>query len=569
MRDLSVARPESLKSSPFFSVVIMSSHGRVELGHTLRAVRDQNVRSRDVVVVDNSTEDVLPTIVDVLPDARLVRADRSEDFAVLRNAGLAEGSGRYVAFLESPDVWHPSYLHHHRTALQAMPDALFTVSDYMLDGPGKKAAVRQLRSEPMADNALLQMIMCPYVHSISCLVVPRVDLAAVKGFDVGRGRYAVHDLCVRLLAGSRGQRELACLSRPTPHIPHVLTARAIDQAGLDRESAECERQRDDFIAALFGRPFMAPYADLKGLCRSRLAQHQRTFFATYKGSEVATEPNPGEPSTLVTRSLPVRSEISLASGSKKPSRGHGRKTRTVEGVTAPIAMIHHGRTGSQLLGDLLDQHPLIAWSGELFEPFVHRLPEDPASFLRQLIKESKKQMFGFETKVSHPELFGLDMAAYLTALVEIGFRKFIVLRRTNLLRSFVSQLVAMARGNAYHVSARTSVELHKLRIDPQAIVLLDKPGKLVNTMRYVTQQCDSARRLLVGRDVLDLTYEDDIAEDPLRAYRRICEFVGVKNEPVEVRYGRTTPQKLTEIIENFDEVKAALAGTEFEWMAEE
>jgi hypothetical protein len=75
--------------------------------------------------------------------------------------------------------------------------------------------------------------------------------------------------------------------------------------------------------------------------------------------------------------------------------------------------------------------------------------------------------------------------------------------------------------------------------------------------------------LLVGRDVLDLTYEDDVAADPVRAYRRICYFLGVKNEPVEIRYGRTTPQKLTEIIENFDEVKAALAGTEFEWMLAE
>jgi len=127
----------------------------------------------------------------------------------------------------------------------------------------------------------------------------------------------------------------------------------------------------------------------------------------------------------------------------------------------------------------------------------------------------------------------------------------------------------MAKGNVYHVPARTSVGVHKLHIDPQAIVLLDKPGKLVNTMRYVTQQCDFARRLLMGRDVLDLTYEGDVAEDPRRAYRRICDFLGVNDEPVEIRYGRTTPQKLTEIIENFDEVKAALAGTEFEWMAEE
>jgi len=568
MRDISANQSESPRSSPFFSVVVTSSHGSARLARALRGVRDQSVRDRDVVVVDNSTEDVLPAVVDILPEARLTRADRSQDLAALRNAGLAAGSGRYVAFLDSPDVWHPSYLYHHRTALQAMADALFTVSDYILDGPAK-AAVRQLTPEPMADNALLQMIMCPYVHSMSCFVAPRVDLMAAKGFDVGRGRYAAHDLCVRLLAGSRWRRELACLTRPTPHIPHILTAKAIDEAGLDAENAEWERQREDFIAVLFDRPFMAPYAELKEMCRSRLAHHQRAFFATYRGGEVKRDPNGGEPSTLATRSLAVCSGISLPGGSKMPARAQRRKTQTVERTTTQIAMIHHGRTGSQLLGDLLDQHPLIAWGGELFEPFVHQLPEDPASFLKQQIKACKKQMFGFETKVSHPELFGLDMASYLAALKKIGFSRFIVLRRINMLRSFVSQLVAMARGNVYHVPARTSLELHKLRIDPQAIVLLDKPGKLVNTMRYVTQQCDSARRLLVGRDVLDLTFEDDVAEDPLRAYRRICDFLGVRNEPVEIRYSRTTPQKLAEIIENFDEVKAALAGTEFEWMAEE
>src|SRR5215813_4671905 len=182
MANRSAAQPGSLKSSPFFSVIVTSRHGTARLAHTLRAVRDQNIRNRDVVVVDNSTEDVLPAVIDILPEARLIRANRSQDLAALCNAGLTEGSGRYVAFLDSPDVWHPSYLHHHRTALQAMPDALFSVSDYMLDGPGKAAAVRQLTPEPMATNALLQMIICPYVHSLSCFVVPRADLAAANGF---------------------------------------------------------------------------------------------------------------------------------------------------------------------------------------------------------------------------------------------------------------------------------------------------------------------------------------------------------------------------------------------------
>ena len=82
-------------------------------------------------------------------------------------------------------------------------------------------------------------------------------------------------------------------------------------------------------------------------------------------------------------------------------------------------------------------------------------------------------------------------------------------------------------------------------------------------------QIADARRLLTGREILDLTYEDDIADDPHRAYRRICDFLGVTPEPVEVRYGRTTPFPLSGVIENFDEVKAALASTEFEWMLAE
>src|SRR5262249_37091867 len=158
-------------------------------------------------------------------------------------------------------------------------------------------------------------------------------------------------------------------------------------------------------------------------------------------------------STRATRLLPSHSEPPLPGGSATPARAQRRKTRTVQGPTAPIAMIHHGRTGSQLLGDLLDQHPLIAWGGGLVEPFFHQLPEGPAPILKQRIKECKKQMFGFETKVAQSELFGPDIAAYLAALERIGFRKFIVLRRMNLLRSFVSQLVAMAKGNVYHVPA--------------------------------------------------------------------------------------------------------------------
>jgi hypothetical protein len=75
--------------------------------------------------------------------------------------------------------------------------------------------------------------------------------------------------------------------------------------------------------------------------------------------------------------------------------------------------------------------------------------------------------------------------------------------------------------------------------------------------------------LLADKDVLQLTYEDDILKDPRIAYRRVCGYLGLEPCPAFVRHARSNPFRLDEIIENYDEVKQALSGTEFEWMLED
>ena len=72
--------------------------------------------------------------------------------------------------------------------------------------------------------------------------------------------------------------------------------------------------------------------------------------------------------------------------------------------------------------------------------------------------------------------------------------------------------------------------------------------------------------LLAGKNVLNLTYEDDIEQDPQKAYRSICEFVNMEATKASVNYNKTNPFPLKDIIENFAEVKAALHNTPYEWM---
>jgi hypothetical protein len=61
-----------------------------------------------------------------------------------------------------------------------------------------------------------------------------------------------------------------------------------------------------------------------------------------------------------------------------------------------------------------------------------------------------------------------------------------------------------------------------------------------------------------------LTYEDDVLEDPTRAYSKICEFLGVPPGPApQIRHARTTPFGLREVVENYLEVEQHLSGTPF------
>lgn len=275
----------------------------------------------------------------------------------------------------------------------------------------------------------------------------------------------------------------------------------------------------------------------------------------------------------------------LANSLRNPSRVLGRLKSIVDarvvGRVMPrprqgnIAMFHIGRSGSTVLADLLDQHPRIFWDQEIYRPCEERLISSGRAgasvrsgqaidILQSRLASVGKEFYGFETKFFQIELTGVTLPAYVAQLRRVGITHFIILERKNYLRKVVSSVIRQAAQAHQARDQKSRLTRVSLDVDHTAVDRSCRP--LLAYLQHWQENFKQLEQLLSGAPLLYLTYEADIAPDPRLGYRRICDFIGVEPHEVEVRFGKTNPFKLSEILLNFNEVEAALAGTPFEWM---
>ena len=73
----------------------------------------------EVIVVDNNSQDSTPEVVgQKYPDVHLISLKKNVGAYVSRNRALLEAKGKYIAFLDSDDIWKTNYLKTQIAALQ-------------------------------------------------------------------------------------------------------------------------------------------------------------------------------------------------------------------------------------------------------------------------------------------------------------------------------------------------------------------------------------------------------------------------------------------------------------------
>jgi hypothetical protein len=243
-----------------------------------------------------------------------------------------------------------------------------------------------------------------------------------------------------------------------------------------------------------------------------------------------------------------------------------------------VLMLHIGRSGSTVLGDLLDQHPSVIWDGEIYHRHfvawekkhgqvlsIHRLQIDPIDLLESRFEACSSRLYGFELKPYHLNFFRTGLSQFVRRLPIVASARFVVLKRKNYLRKIVSSLISQ-QGGMWHrssdeqiVTRMVQVPLQNVRMNRTHMPLLELLGNYDESFREISE-------CLPPDTTLNLTYEDDLEDNPVKGFHRVREFLALPAHTPQVNYAKTNPFAFNKLVTNFEELEEYLRGTEYEWM---
>jgi hypothetical protein len=131
------------------------------------------------------------------------------------------------------------------------------------------------------------------------------------------------------------------------------------------------------------------------------------------------------------------------------------------------------------------------------------------------------------------------------------------LRRANLLKTYVSsRLLTVKREDSWKPHTTEPVAAVSMPVSPAAAL---------ESMRRAVAQYEAHERLFADHPRLQLRYETMIDGQGLApgVARDICRFLGVSDLPMRSSLVKMNPERLQDMVTNYDELASAIAQTEF------
>lgn len=208
-----------------------------------------------------------------------------------------------------------------------------------------------------------------------------------------------------------------------------------------------------------------------------------------------------------------------------------------------------GRTGSWLLRDLLNCHPLIQADKEVLQYPVM----SPYRVMQGHGSKYPHNVYGCHIQIKQiRDVQGQDADSFLKNLHQAGW-KIIYLRRDNYLRQSVSSMLAVQRRLWKSRQDLNADQTENTRQSLDCDVLLEW---LHQRDRNQKQEESALEKL----PFLELVYERDLrsAEHHQRTAHKIFEYLGLESVTVGSTLKRLGSDNLAEQIQNYDEVAAML-----------
>ena len=184
---------------PAASVVIPAYNAERTLLASMRSVLAQTMGDLELAVVDDGSDDQTAEVARSIPDPRVrVLSQPNAGAAAARNTGIRAARGKYVAFLDSDDLWLADKLERQLNVFEHNPDVIAVqTSVYFVDPALRMLSVERCRPAP---NVLLQFLHFEGLPGLmSTLVVRRAIFDEIGGgCDESLAILEDWDLAIRL-----------------------------------------------------------------------------------------------------------------------------------------------------------------------------------------------------------------------------------------------------------------------------------------------------------------------------------------------------------------------------------
>ena len=103
---------ECVKNHGLVSIIMPTYNCGRFIGETIRSVLEQTYNYWELIIVDDNSTDNTDAVVSSFADERIryYHNEHNSGAAVTRNRALREAHGRWIAFLDSDDLWLPKKL---------------------------------------------------------------------------------------------------------------------------------------------------------------------------------------------------------------------------------------------------------------------------------------------------------------------------------------------------------------------------------------------------------------------------------------------------------------------------
>ncbi len=221
------------------TVIIPAYNAEATIRETLDGVSAQSHAALEIFAVDDGssdgTADAIADLARLDGRIRLIRQDNA-GVAAARNAGLAQATGHYAAWLDADDLWHPDKIAAQLDVFRTAPEPLGLVyTGYRLVDPRGVIRPNFRTLADISGHTLCRQIGTTYFTNVSSIMVP-VDLARRCGGHDPRlraeGIEGAEDLLLQLRISARA---------PVGMRPEAFVAYRIHGANMSRAIGRAAR----------------------------------------------------------------------------------------------------------------------------------------------------------------------------------------------------------------------------------------------------------------------------------------------------------------------------------------